>query len=60
MFNNIIMRNYAKCYFRTLIKWLSNGNLKPGDTLRMGMIFYDKNGKPSDVKEIVEIHKDEL
>jgi len=53
------MKEWAKEYFRQLIKCTSPA-LGVGDTLKIGMIFYDKNGKASEIKPVAEIHRNEL
>ena len=55
------LKEYGKRYFKAFLKAVShNEGIRPGDTLKMGMIFYDKNGNPSKILGITTIHKDEL
>jgi hypothetical protein len=53
------MKEWAKGYFRNLIKCVPP-NMGLGDTLKIGMIFYDRNGKPSEIHSLAEVHKNEL
>ena len=53
------MKEWAKGYFRQLIKCVPD-TIGVGDTLKVGMIFYDKNGKASKIHGLVEVHKSEL
>jgi len=52
------LKEYAKGYFRSMLKY-ENG-FKFGDTLKMGFIFYDKDGNRSEIKGLTTVHKDEL
>ena len=53
------MKEWAKGYFRQLIKCVPD-TMGVGDTLRIGMIFYDKDGKASEIKPVAEVHRNEL
>ena len=53
------LKEYAAGYFRALLKQAPI-NIKFGDTLKMGMIFYDKDGNPSEIHGLTTVHKDEL
>jgi hypothetical protein len=53
------MKEWAKGYFRQLIKSVPD-TMGVGDTLKIGMIFYDKNGKASEIMPVAEVHRDEL
>lgn len=53
------LKEYAKRYFRHFIKSVPPG-IKTGSTLRIGMVFFNKEGKRSDIKHVVTVHKDEL
>ncbi len=53
------MKEWGKNYFRNLIKAVPS-TMGVGDTLKIGMIFYDKDGKASEIKPVVEVHRNEL
>jgi len=53
------MKEWAKGYFRQVIKCVPP-TMGVGDTLKIGMIFYDKDGKPSEIKPVAEVHRSEL
>ena len=53
------MKEYAKNYFRELIKCVPD-TMGVGNTLKIGMIFYDKNGKASEIHPVAEVHRSEL
>ena len=53
------MKEWAKEYFRNLIKCVPS-TIGLGDVLKIGIIFYNKNNKPSEIYPLVEVHKNEL
>jgi len=52
------LKTFAVNYFRELVESESK-NLKMGDTLTVGLVFYDKKGKPYKVVKDV-VHRDDL